>query len=190
MRIEFLLLLVIIAINCHPFLRNLADTEKVTKESCEKDGKKYEEVSATCTAGKTTFDVTKQSECVQGKWTEGVCSISTITEKNQCTGNPVYTAAQGEDAAKCTLTLGDGTKIEITDSESLSSEDKCQKQLEWKTTGTCSNSAVKNKEDCETANPKFTEATGKCVEKETSATSFNTFLSFKFGLILIYYLLF
>ena len=193
MRTELLLLLVIMAINSQ-YLRKLEDTD--TEESCKKAGKDFKKTtSAKCQRKTKTYDVESKSECIKGTWT-GTCSAASITEESKCKGTPVFTEAKDGNAATCIVTV-DGNEISITDADRLANSDGCQKELVWDDdNGKCSISGITNKDDCETANPTFTEAKGKCVEKSSdsdkssSSTSFNSFLSFKFCLVLITYLLF
>ena len=59
MRIGLLLLLVILGISLNAHLQRKLAT--VTKDSCEKEGKKYQEAkSATCKAGDAVYEVEKK----------------------------------------------------------------------------------------------------------------------------------
>ena len=188
MRTQLLLIICILGISFNAHLQRKLAT--VTKESCEKEGKDFQEAqSAQCKAGSYVFKVTKKDECVAGKWTEGYCSLTEITKEEDCQGNPIYTAAQKSDpadggrlrsldtSAKCTTKSG----YEIQDEKRLSSETECQEELKW-TAGKCSNAEVKTKSDCEKANPEFIDATeATCVEKKTD---------FKIALVFITCLLF
>ena len=189
MRTQLLLVLVIIGICFNTNLQRKLDT--VTKDSCEKEGKLYQEAkSATCKTGNSIFNVAKEEDCKAGEWTDGSCSLEEIKKETDCKGNPVYTAAITEEDKL--RSLSDATCItksgySIKDSTRLSNEDECKKELIW-TSGKCSTSTeVKNKDDCTKANPAFTNSTeAMCVEKTNSLNS----LSFNIALILIICLLF
>ena len=196
MRTELLLLMVIIAINSHPYLRKLEDTT-VTEESCKKLGKDYKIKKAICKASDNNeYTVTSQDECKGGTWKDGYCSANSITDKDKCEGTPSYTApADGQTAATCTVTV-DSNVVQITDADRLADENKCKEKLFW-TDSSCSVATVKEKAICETANPTFTVKSAECVDKKSdseksssASTSFNSFLSFKFALVLVTYLLF
>ena len=110
------------------------------------------------------------------------CSVDQ-TELNEnggtaCSGTPQYTDAVTASPAKCTL-----GSVEIDETD----ETKCKATLVKWTEGSCKgNTKVTVKEICNAKDPEFTEGTGKCVEKANS----NSFLSFKFALLLVVYLLF
>ena len=110
MKAELLLFMImIISINSYPFLRKLADTE----ESCKNAGKDYQEGKpAQCKTGSTVFEVSAESECNVGTWTDitdGVCSgkAATALTETTCKGTPTYTAAVITTPASCKA----GTKM-------------------------------------------------------------------------------
>ena len=114
--------------------------------------------------------------------TESKCSVSEITDSTKCSGTLSYSPAVKASSAKCTV-----NNIEITDAEFLADSSTCQTKLVWTNKGTCTGStAVTIKAICDAQKPEFTAETGKCVDKANS----NSFLSFKFALILVVYLLF
>lgn len=116
-------------------------------------------------------------------WTAAHCSVEDIKEKDNCKDKPSFTPAVEASVAKCTL-----DKTEITDSERLASQTACETPLVW-LTGTCKNNlAVTVEAICKSKDPEFTAATIKCVDKASSNS--NSFLSFKFALLLVVYLLF
>ena len=85
MRIGLLLILVILGFSLNTHLQRKLAT--VTKDSCEKEGKKYQEAkSATCKAGDSVFEVTKKEECTAGTWNKGRCSVVEIKDKTKCSG--------------------------------------------------------------------------------------------------------
>ena len=117
MRVELLLVLAIIGISLNTHLQRKLAT--VTKDSCEKEGKKYQEAkSATCKAGDSVFAVTKKEECKAGTWTKGRCSLVEVKEAD-CKGIPAYSSGSTDkdtdtDGDKDTDT--DGDKDSGTDS--------------------------------------------------------------------------
>ena len=199
MKTELFLLLLILAIsiNAFPYLRKLDDESK-TEAECKQDGKVLEVVrKAKCQVGEYSYDVESKDQCKKGTWTKAHCSTTKVIFEDDCNGTPTYTPATTDPAsnAKCTLEIN-GEDREIDDGDRLLSSEKCQIALFW-TEGSCSETTVIKEGICEaTTDPTFTEATGKCVdkksdsEKSSSSSSFNSFLSFKFGLVLITYLLF
>ena len=197
MKTELFLLLLILAIsiNAFPYLRKLDDETK-TEAECEKDGKGFEATTkATCKVKDAEpYEIESEDECKSGTWTDTAhCSTTVITSETECNGTPSFSES------KCTITIN-GEEKTLTD---LDSADKC-KDLVWTKAG-CSVATVKKKETCEAASTDLTitPAKGKCVDKKSdsdsdktsdksnsAATSFNSFLSFKCGLVLITYLLF
>ena len=107
------------------------------------------------------------------------CSVEEIKDEDNCKDKPTFKAAVSASDAKCVL-----GSIEIKDKDRLASKAACETELQWITDG-CSITAITDKNDC-TATPSFTAETGKCVDKANS----NSFLSFKFALLLVVYLLF
>ena len=127
---------------------------------------------------------TSSATCeVDLNWTPAECTVEEITEETLCTGTPTFKDKVEASDAKCTL-----GKTEITDSDRLKDQTSCETPLVW-LTGTCKDSTEVTVEDiCKSNDPEFTAATGKCVDKASSNS--NSFLSFKFALILVVYLLF
>ena len=154
MRSQLFLLIAIMAlsINAHPFFRKLADT----KDSCTKAGKDYEEIPAQCKAGDKIYNVTKEEECKSGTW-EALdtpkCSVSTITEKKDCTGTPIYTAEVKASDASCKLGEVNLPSL-ATDSTT------CEAQLKWNG-GSCSATEIKQEGEC-TGTPTFTQGKNSC----------------------------
>ena len=132
MKSQLFLLFTFSTILCSPFLRK---TDEVTEESCQKEGKKYQEtITYDCKTGDSVFTVTKKEDCKSGKWTESsVCSIPEVTV-DKCNGNPTFTAATAAVSPSCVL---DGTTI-----TTLTTQNECQTPLVW-TDGTCTISGVK-----------------------------------------------
>ena len=106
------------------------------------------------------------------------CTISGL-DKESC--KATYNAAVVETEITCKI-----GSTELTDKSRLKYKSACETELVWQK-GKCSNEMVSNKEDC-IASKEYTAAVeGKCVDK---ASSSNSFLAFKFALVLIACLLF
>ena len=138
MKSQLFLLFIFSTILCSPFLRK---TDEVTEESCQKEGKKYQEtITYKCTTGKSTFTVAKKDDCKTGTWTKtSQCSAIEVSV-NDCKNTPIFVTS-GAVEASCTL---NGETI-----TSLTTKKDCETELVW-TEGTCSISGVDNSDDCTT----------------------------------------
>ena len=152
------------------------------EDGCEKT---WDESNANCIAyGVSITDVSSEEDCnnyeiklVDAE--EYYCTYSNVGQ-NECKASYI----SGDDLIEIKCILDDGT--ELSDDYRLKSKSACETELVWQS-GTCSNIQVTNKEDCE-ANAEFTKGTeAECVDK---ASSSNSFLVFKFALVLISCLLF
>ena len=134
----------------------------------------------TCKAGTITLsNIKEKSECDSFEFEKsGSCSVSGL-DKDKCVGK--FTPADVKTKASCKL-----GNIELTDQIRLDFKSACETELVWQS-GICTNVMVSKKDDC-IASPSYTAAVqAKCVDK---ASSSNSFLSFKFALVLIACLLF
>ena len=154
-------------------------TSKIDQNACENPSWKKTS-DASCTAGgKTVPNISDETGC-QNYQLEviGSCSIQGVS-KTECVGT--YSKETEKTPASCKLET-----IELTDEIRLKYKSACETELVWQK-GKCSNEMVSNEEDCE-AQKEYTAAVeGKCVDK---ASSSNSFLAFKFALVLIACLLF
>ena len=151
------------------------------------DGEGNITAAATCKTAKGTDITDKAGDANTCKgtltWTNGKCNVKEIEDETLCSGTPTFQEGEITSNAKCTL-----GKTEITDEDRLKDETSCETPLTW-LTSTCEGSkAVTIEAICESTDPQFTAATGKCVDKASSNS--NSFLSFKFALVLVVYLLF
>ena len=125
MKNQFLLISLFSVILCsQPFLRNLDDT--VTKESCEKEGKKFQEaVSSTCKIANYVIEVEKESDCKSGTWgeEEGCLNAPEIENEDDCKGTPTFTSSKTTPAS-CKL---NGITINLSEM----SESNCNNAVYW-----------------------------------------------------------
>ena len=186
MKRQLLLLFLFSNIFCSLFLRKLE--EKVTEESCQKEGKKYQEtVTYECTTGTTTFEVAKKEDCKKGIWTKTKQCSAKEVDVDKCTGTPQFITTEATDAV-CkldneiitTLTTKATCETKLIWTEGTCSiqgrNDKtsCEKNGEWTSTGdeqgTCSYGSATTKTDCENTKGSFTstsETVGTCSAEGT-----------------------
>ena len=154
----------------------------------------------------------KKEDCVAGTWTEGLCSVAEITEKDKCQGTPTYSSGstdtqedskeeEEEDKAEEGSKEGEQTgrlravadttatctvnNYSIKDPARLASRAACEVELAWvANSGRCSTSTeIKSESDCKKT-PEYTAATeATCVDGSNS-------LSFKIALAFVICLLF
>ena len=156
-----LLFIMVISINSYQFLRKL----EVTKDSCEKAGKDFQEAKpAQCKAGSTIFEVSKEDDCKKGKWTSiegGICSGTADPALNEekCKGTPKYTEAVI--TTKC--------KVGTTDVPSgNANEDACKNAVKW-TEANCNVEGIST-DDCEASKVTWNEEEGTCQITTSSST--------------------
>ena len=142
MKNQFLLISLFSVILCsQPFLRNLDDT--VTKESCEKEGKKFQEaVPATCKIANYVIEVEKESDCKSGTWDEqeGCLNAPEIENEDDCKGTPTFTPGSQTIPASCKL---NGVTISLSEM----SEDNCNNAVKWNK-ASCSTDSTLTETQC------------------------------------------
>ena len=191
MKRQLLLLFIFSNILCTPFLKKL---EEVTEESCQKEGKKYQEtITYKCKTGKSVFTVAKEGDCKTGTWTKTEkCSASEVPVEN-CDGTPEFTPAKEAVSASCKLGDIDIPFTSKTDCETelewheakcsidgVTDSNDCTSVGSWTPSGTCTISTINNKTTCEGTKGAWSspgDTSGNCtitiIEDETTCTSTN-----------------
>ena len=143
MKTQLLLIYLFSFILCSPFLRKL-DTE-VTEASCKNQGKKYQEaIAAQCKIANIVLEnISKESDCVKGIWTQKTkaeCTATEITSETDCKGIPTFTPSDKKTSATCMI---NNQNL----SDRLESSTACQVALFW-TKGKCTKTSQTTQNEC------------------------------------------
>ena len=167
MKLMFLIFVIMaITINSSIFLRKLeSSTTQVTKDSCEKSGKGFDEGKpAQCKKGDTLYNVTEEAKCNVGTWAEK-CSASATPAltKEECQGQGTLKYSSNQETTEAVCKVQGTTDTDKIFPESNGSQKECENKI-YKI-NKCKTSGI-NIEDCQ-GPAVFTDAKESCVVSGT-----------------------